>query len=75
MKKIIKGKTYNTDTASPVAARTEGAFGDPAGYEEQLYKTKKGLYFIHGRGGQESPYPQETIRPITEGQAREFQGK
>ena len=49
-----------------------GAFGDPAGYEESLYQTKKGLYFIHGIGGETSPYPQETLRPITEQEAKDF---
>ena len=73
MKKIVKGKTYNTDTAEVMAHRVQGEFGDPAGYEEFLYKTKKGLYFIHGVGGEASPYPQETIAPVTEEEAAAFQ--
>lgn len=72
MKKIIKGKTYNTDTAVCLGKRTQGVFGDPAGYEESLYQTKKGLYFIYGIGGETSPYPQETLRPITEQEAKDF---
>ena len=72
MKKIIKGKTYNTDTAVCLGKGTQGTFGDPAGYEESLYQTKKGLYFIYGIGGETSPYPRETLRPITEQEAKDF---
>ena len=73
MKKIIKGKTYNTDTAAKLAHRTFGTFGDPTGYEETLYQTKKGLYFVYGIGGVESPYPQETIRALTDEEAMAFE--
>ena len=72
MKKIIRGKTYNTDTAQVLAHRTFGAYGDPAGYEETLCRTPKGLLFIHGLGGKTSPYPQETLRPVTEEEAKAF---
>ena len=73
MKKIIKGKTYKTDTAVKLANRTFGSFGDPAGYEETLYQTKKGLYFVHGIGGETSPYPQPSIRPVTGEEAETFE--
>ena len=39
-----------------------GDFGDPAGYEETLYQTPAGLYFLYFRGGPESPYAQESIK-------------
>ena len=46
-------------------------YGDPAGYEETLYRTKRGLYFVCGRGGSESPYAEgEDIRPLTEKEAK-----
>ena len=72
MKKIIKGKTYNTDTAVKLAHRTFGVFGDPAGYEEILYETRKGLKFVYGVGGAESPYPCEMIRAASEEDAASF---
>lgn len=63
MKKIIKKKTYNTDTAVEISRITFGEFGDPKGYEEILYETKKGDRFVYGIGGPESKYPIETIIP------------
>lgn len=61
MKKIIGKKEYNTETATLVAKYTYGCYGDPAGYEEILYQTPNGLYFLYVRGGATSPYPQEDI--------------
>lgn len=61
MKKIINKREYDTETATPVAKTTYGNFGDPAGYEEVLYQTPEGLYFLFVRGGATSPYPTEDI--------------
>lgn len=61
MKKIICKKEYDTETAEQVKKYTCGFYGDPTGYEEVLYKTPGGLYFLYVRGGAESPYPQEDI--------------
>lgn len=36
MKKIICKREYDTETATLVKKFTEGAMGDPAGYEETL---------------------------------------
>ena len=72
MKKIIKRKTYNTETAEIVSRKTSGSWGDPAGYEEILYKTSKNDYFIYGIGGTESKYPEEAIIPVTSDEAKEF---
>ena len=47
MKKIICKREYDTETATLVKKHTVGAFGDPAGYEESLYQTPKGLYFLY----------------------------
>ena len=61
MVKVICKKEYNTETASIVKKITVGYFGDPAGYEEILFQTPEGLYFVYGHGGEDSPYPEETI--------------
>ena len=66
MKKIIKKVTYNTETAELITSKAYGNFGDTDGYEEKLYVTKKGQYFIHGIGGVDSKYPTEQIIPLTE---------
>lgn len=61
MKKIICKKEYDTETATLVKKYTYSFFGDPAGYEESLFQTPSGLYFLYVRGGEESPYPTEDI--------------
>ena len=69
MKKSIKRKMYDTDTAKQINFKYVGEYGEANGYEERLYITKRNLYFIYGIGGPESPYPQETITPVTKEQA------
>ena len=61
MKKIICKKEYDTETATLIQKRTYSYFGDPAGYEETLYQTPGGLYFLYVNGGESSPYPTEDI--------------
>ncbi len=64
MKKIICGREYDTESATLIKKATFGAFGDANGYEESLYQTPKGLYFIYANGGAESAYPTETIKSL-----------
>lgn len=61
MKKIICKKEYDTNTASFIKKYTFGQLGDPAGYEECLFQTPEGLFFLYVRGGELSPYPDENI--------------
>ena len=61
MKKIICKKEYDTETATLIKKYSFGKLGDPAGYEEDLYQTEGGLYFLHVVGGEASPYPTEDI--------------
>lgn len=61
MKKIICKKEYDTETATLIKKYTVGTFGDPAGYEEVLFQTPEGLYFLYLDGGEESIYPKEDI--------------
>lgn len=72
MKKIISRVTYNTETALEIGRIACGTFGDPAGYEEILYQTKKGAFFIYGNGGAESKYTEETIVPLTKTEAKDW---
>jgi hypothetical protein len=64
MKKIICKREYDTETATLVQKYTVGTFGDPAGYEETLYQTPEGLYFLYVCGGPESPYAEENIERV-----------
>ena len=61
MTKVICKKEYNTETATVIKKVTYGYFGDPSGYEEILFQTPDGLYFVYVRGGESSPYPTEDI--------------
>ncbi len=61
MKKIIGKKEYDTNTATLIKRCTYGYFGDPAGYEETLFKTPDGFYFVYVCGGENSPYPKPDI--------------
>ena len=64
MKKIICKKEYDTETATLIKKFTSGTLGDPAGYEEDLFQTPDGLYFLYGVGGEASIYPTEDIQRL-----------
>ena len=82
MKRIINGKVYNTETAEKVAFWDNDLFANDFGYmSEALYVTRKGNYFIHGKGGATSKYAThayggrmagESIVAITEKDALEW---
>lgn len=72
MKKIICKVEYDTETATLVEKRTFGQFGDPAGYEETLYVTEGGKYFLYVNGGEESVYPEENIKRMSAAKADEW---
>ncbi len=61
MQKIICKKVYDTATAELVKKVTFLEFGNPEGYEESLYKTEGGLFFLYVNGGANSKYPKEDI--------------
>lgn len=59
MKKIIKGKVYDTDTAQKVGEWCNHV----GGFEyvsETLYRKKTGEYFLYGAGGAASKYSVES---------------
>lgn len=70
MKKTIDGVTYDTLTATVDKKFTYRAPGDPYGYEETLYITTEGRYFIYTNGGAHSKYPHEDVTPIEREQVR-----
>lgn len=72
MKKIICKVEYDTDTAELIAKNAVGQFGDPAGYEESLYMTPGGKYFLYTNGGAESKYPTENIARMSAAKAEEW---
>ena len=82
MKKIINGKTYNTETATKLAGWGNGYSCSDFNYcRERLYRTKKGAYFIWGTGGPMSKYAEcygdcrgggEDIVPVKENEAKRW---
>ena len=75
MKKIICGTEYDTAASTVVKKVTNGYYGDPAGYEETLYVTADGKYFLYTNGGEESKYPKEAITRMSAAKAEEWQNK
>ena len=72
MKKIICGVEYDTELSTVVKKVTNGYYGDPAGYEETLYVTEDGKYFLYTNGGEESKYPVEKITRMSKKNADAF---
>ncbi|MBQ9198009.1 MAG: hypothetical protein IJ157_12340 [Clostridia bacterium] len=73
MKKIICKVEYDTDASELVQKKAFGSFGDPAGYEESLYKTQDGKLFLYVNGGEASPYAEENIKRMSAAKAKEWQ--
>ncbi|MDO5400853.1 MAG: hypothetical protein Q4F17_07730 [Eubacteriales bacterium] len=72
MKKIICKREYDTETATLIKTYFSGAFGDAAGYEEDLYQTPEGLYFLRVCGGASSIYPSEDIKRLAKSKVNEW---
>ena len=61
MQKTICKKVYDTETSTLIKKVTFGEFGDPMGYEESLYQTESGNFFLYTNGGEASKYKKEDI--------------
>ena len=83
MYKVIDGHKYDTNTARELAEWEPNPHRtDFSWFCETLYRTKTGLYFLHGEGGPMSRYAEtisqsewsggEKILPISEDKAREW---
>ena len=64
MRREISGVVYDTLASTIDKKFTYGAPGDPYGFEETLYITNDGRYFVYTNGGISSKYPTENIVPI-----------
>ena len=72
MQKTICKKLYDTETATLINAYSFGNLGDPNVYEEDLYQTPEGLYFLHVGGGETSIYPTEDILRLAKTKVKEW---
>jgi hypothetical protein len=72
MTKIICKKEYNTETSTFLKKVTFGNIGDTTGYEECLFVTDSGNYFLYVNGGADSKYPKEDIKRLSATAAEEW---
>lgn len=68
MKKVIDGKMYNTETAEMLAEYWNGlGNSDYYHFNEGLFRTKKGNYFLYGEGGPASKWASKSGKYSNEG--------
>lgn len=72
MKKIICKVEYDTEKSKLIKKVTEGELGDSTGYEESLYVTENGKYFLYVNGGADSVHPEENIIRMSAAKADEW---
>lgn len=83
MKKIINGKRYDTDTATHIAnASSNCGKSDFGWFDEDLYKTPRGRFFLAGEGHAMTRWatplsgngrgPGSGIIPLSQEEAREW---
>lgn len=85
MKKIVNGKLYNTETAKLLGEHSKGIPGNLDFIDEELYRTKKGAYFLFAYGGPLSRYSEpngtgglqsgQVILPMEESEAKAWAEK
>ena len=61
MQKLICKKLYDTETSTLVKKVTYGEFGSSDGWEESLYQTESGHFFLYVNGGADSKHAKEDI--------------
>ena len=72
MQKTIANVVYDTEASELVCKVTAGNIGDPTGYEETLYKTAEGKFFLYCNGGEESIHTKEEIKRMSAKKAEEW---
>ena len=72
MQKVICKKLYDTEASIIVKKTTYSYFGDPCGYEETLYQTQDGFFFLYVNGGAESKHPVECITRMSKQKAEQW---
>lgn len=75
MIKKTKTKTFDTETATLVKKSTYGIYGEPEGYEQAMYQTPEGDYFLYTNGGKTSEYPKEHIAYYSKARAKDWLNK
>jgi len=71
-KRIIDGKTYNTETATQIAGHDDDDYNVPYESGEYLYQTRFGAFFLFSFYEAHGEDDYEKIQPFTPDQAREW---
>ena len=74
MRKIICKREYDTDRSTLIKKMTCGEFGDAEGFEESVYLTEEGSYFLYTNGGERSKHPTEGIKRLSRKSAEALLG-
>lgn len=72
MRTKIGTKIYDTEKSQVIGEQIVGQYCSADGFEERLYRKAAHCYFIYGLGGSLSPYPQETLLPLSLADATEW---
>jgi hypothetical protein len=69
-KRIIDGRTYNTETATRLAGSDNNDYGFDQG--EHLFQNRFGAFFLYSYADDGPEGPESDLRPLTPEQAREW---
>jgi hypothetical protein len=83
MRKVIDGKRFDTETATLLAEAQGGGYSDDFHHwQEALFRTPRGRFFLNGNGGPLSRYARSIdqnswsggsdLRPLSEAEARQW---
>lgn len=72
MKSTTSKKAFDTQSSELLKKITAGSYGDPTGYEETLFLSPDGTYFVYANGGEKSVHPKESFTKITKARALEI---
>lgn len=72
MKSTTSKKAFDTQSSELLKKITAGSYGDPTGYEETLFLSPDGTYFVYANGGEKSLHPKESFTKITKARALEI---
>ena len=62
MKRIVNGKKYDTETATPFGDYQFSGPSDFSYVHEELYRKKNGEFFLRGEGDPMLKYPERCLK-------------
>ncbi len=71
-KRIINGKTYNTETSTRLAGWSESPDQYPVSFGEDLYQNRLGAFFVYEWGDDSPDGPYQDLKPLTPEEAGQW---